>query len=182
MLAMYPEYDAKLEAELRENFHPGDEIDYELLKRLPYLDMVFKETLRLFAPAPVIPREALYDVEVKGIGIVPKGTIIGQIFYRLHRWKDIWGPDAEYFNPDHFLPEVAAKRHPLSFTPFGYGQRACIGQTQAIINVKLQLVHILSKFKFSTDLKMEDLTYKFTLSMNLNQKHMVRVHKRNLWS
>lgn len=177
-LAIHPDVDAKLEAELRENYQHGDPLDYELLKRLPYLDMVFKETLRLFPPAPVFPREALCDTEVKGIGFVRKGTIICEIFYKLHRWKHVWGDDAELFKPERWAADEVAKRHPASFMPFGTGPRMCIGMQQAIISVKLALVHILSKFRFTTDLKMEDFTYKFLLSMHLNEKHMVRVHRR----
>lgn len=177
-LAIHPEVDAKLEAELKENFHSDDDVDYDLVKRLPYLDMVFKETLRLFPPAPAFPREALKDVKVKGIGLLPKGTIVGEIFYKLHRWEYVWGPDAEEFKPERFAPELVKQRHPGCYMPFGLGPRQCIGMQQAIINSKLALVHILSKFKFTTDLKMKDFTYKFNLSMHLNQKHMVKVHSR----
>lgn len=176
---MHPEVDAKVEAELRKHYQSGDEMDYELLKRLPYLEMVFKETMRLFPPVPFMPREALHDFELKGVGLVPKGTILGEVFYTLHRWEKVWGADADKFNPDHFLPEAVEKRHPGCFMPFGAGPRHCIGMQHAMINVKLQLVHILSRFKFSTDLKMEDLTFKFAMTMHLNQKHMVRVHRRS---
>lgn len=178
-LAIHPEVDAKLEAELKQNFQPGDTIDFDLLKRLPYLDMVLKESLRLFPPAPAFPREALYDIEIKGIGLIQKGTIIGEIFYALHRWKHIWGNDAESFKPERFAPEEVEKRHPGCFMPFGSGPRQCIGMQQAIVNVKVALVHILSKFKFTSELKMEDFTYTFVLSMQLNQKHMVQVHRRS---
>lgn len=178
MLAMHPEIDFKVEKELNENYKLGDEVDYDLLKRLPYLDMVVKETLRLFAPAPFIPREALYDVEIKGIGIIPKGTTVGQVYNKLHRWEYVWGSDAECFNPDRFLPEEVAKRHPGCYMPFGSGPRGCIGAIQAMINIKLALIHILTKFKFSTELTLRYLTYKFAVSLHLNQKHMVKVHRR----
>lgn len=180
MLAMHPEIDRKLESELKEIIKDDDEeLDQDLLKRLPYLDMVLKETLRLFSVAPFIPREAMYDVEIKGLGLVPKGTILGQAFFKLHRWKHIWGPDAEEWNPDHFLPETIEKRHPMAFIPFGHGPRSCIAASYSMANVKLGLIHILRKFKFTTDLKLSDLTFKFVLSLRLNQGHMVKVHHRD---
>lgn len=49
-------------------------------------------------------------------------------FFTLHRRKDIWGEDAEKFNPDHFLPENIEKRPTYSFLPFSGGQRNCIGE------------------------------------------------------
>lgn len=58
MLAMHPEVDHKLNQELKENFKVGDQIDHTLLKKLPYLDMVFKETLRLFPTVPIVLRQA----------------------------------------------------------------------------------------------------------------------------
>jgi cytochrome P450 len=59
---------------------------------------------------------------------IPAGITLLINFYTLHRRKDIWGEDAEEFNPDHFLPENVEKRHPYSFLPFSGGQRNCIGK------------------------------------------------------
>jgi len=59
---------------------------------------------------------------------IPAGITFIINFYTLHRRPDIWGDDAEEFNPDHFLPEFVEKRHPYSFLPFSGGQRNCIGK------------------------------------------------------
>lgn len=179
MLAMHPEVDQKLALEIREQVKDVEALDQEVLKRLPYLDMVLKETLRLFSVAPMIPREALADVEIKGIGKIPKGTCVGQVFFQLHRWKHIWGPDASEFNPDHFLPEAVAQRHPFAFLPFGHGPRGCIGQIYSMTNMKMGLINILQKYRFTTHLKLHELSFKFLISLKLNQKHMVKVHLRD---
>lgn len=58
---MHPEVDQQLIQELKENFKVGDQIDHALLKRLSYLNMVFKETLRLFPTVPIVLRQANSD-------------------------------------------------------------------------------------------------------------------------
>lgn len=113
------------------------------------------------------------------IGFVEKGTIFGMNFYNLHRWKHIWGEDANEFNPDRFLPENSVDRHPYAFLPFSGGPRTCLGYQYGICTIKTGLINILSRYKFSTDLKMEDLVFKFSVTMKLVTKHLVRVHERH---
>lgn len=64
MLALHPEIDAKVEKEIFENYRPGDEINYEMLKNFPYLEMVIKETMRLYPTAPMTIRKCMDDVYV----------------------------------------------------------------------------------------------------------------------
>ncbi|XP_046999169.1 cytochrome P450 6B4-like [Schistocerca americana] len=54
----------------------------------------------------------------------------------------------EKFDPEHFSEEQKASRHPYSYLPFGEGPRICIGMRFGLTQVKVALVHLLSKFDF----------------------------------
>ena len=64
---------------------------------------------------------------VLGNCTIPKGALLLLAFHVLHRDKSVWGPTPEKFDPDHFLPEKVAQRHPYAFLPFSGGPRNCIG-------------------------------------------------------
>lgn len=128
MLAMHPDVDKKLYAEIQEFCHEGVEIDYKLIKQMEYLNMVFKEVLRLFPSVPGTARSTIEDTFIEGIGVVPKRTVMVVSSLSMHRDPNIWGPNAHKFDPDHFLSENVAKRHPNSYIPLSAGPRNCIGK------------------------------------------------------
>lgn len=197
MLAMHPEVDQRLHAEIQEFCQDGAEIDHKLIKEMNYLDMVFKEVLRLFPSVPGTVRSTMADTFIEGIGTVPKGAVVVVSSLSMHRDPKLWGPKAHKFDPDHFLPEQIAKRHPYSYIPFSAGPRNCIGKIRGFVmfifklfvclftgmhyanlNIKLLLVKILSIYRFTTPLKYEDLSLRFQLTIKLNCKYLLQVHKR----
>lgn len=91
---------------------------------------------------------------------------------------DIWGDDAEEFNPDHWLPEKVNERHSFCFLPFSGGPRNCIGYIYAMMSMKVVLSGILRKYKFHTNLKLNELEMKFELTLKLSNKHMVGMERR----
>lgn len=65
--------------------------------------------------------------------IIPRSSIIMMSIFNLHYRKDVWGDDADEFNPEHFLPEKANQRHPFCFLPFSGGPRNCIGKIHYVL-------------------------------------------------
>ncbi|XVF24432.1 hypothetical protein REPUB_Repub13aG0127400 [Reevesia pubescens] len=113
------------------------------------LTMVVNESLRLYPPIPIIPREALDDMKFGDID-VPKGVNILVSIIALHQDPDIWGPDADKFKPERFSNGISgACKYPRVFMPWGFGPHTCLGQHLASAIIKILLVTIVSNFKFS---------------------------------
>lgn len=131
---------------------------------------------------------------------VPKNTILIMSCYYLHRNKETWGPNADMYNPNNFLPEKIASRHAYAYLPFSGGSRNCIGTYKtthisltyfekmlplllgikyAWMSMKVVLSSLLRQYKFSTHLRLEDITTKFEVTLKIENRHMVTVERRH---
>lgn len=154
-----------------------EEVTQDHLSQLNYLTMVLNETLRLFPITPFIGREVQEDIQLDEYTL-PKGATLVIPIFKLHRQEAIWGPEAELFNPDNFLPEKVASRHPYAWIPFSGGQRNCIGMKYSLLAMKIMLCHLLRNYKFTTSLKYSDLKFKMALDLKIVNKHMLSIEKR----
>jgi cytochrome P450 family 714 subfamily C len=110
--------------------------------------MVIHESLRLFPPAFALLREAPHDLKLQNLHI-PKGTIVQLTIPMLHCDVDVWGPDAEVFNPIRFANGISgACKYPHMYMPFGFRPRMCAGQNLAMVEMKILLSLLLVRFKF----------------------------------
>lgn len=119
----------------------------QVVERLPYLKMVWEETLRLYPPVHRIDREALADDELCGQR-VKKGDMITVWPWVLHRHKTLWD-EPDLFNPENFDPEAKADRPRYQYIPFGAGPRTCIGMGFAQAEALLVLSRWLAELRFS---------------------------------
>lgn len=111
--------------------------------------MVLLETLRLYGPVSMIARVASQDMKLGDV-VVPKGTAVAIPFAVIHRKKELWGADADQFNPLRFENGVTkAAKHPSALLAFAIGPRACIGQNFAMLEAKIVVAMILQRFSFS---------------------------------
>ena len=110
--------------------------------------MVIHETLRLYPVASFISREALNDIKLGGIDI-PKGIHITISIMMAHRDPSVWGTNSDSFDPGRFANGIAGacKPHHM-YMPFGAGPRTCVGQNLAMLELKVALSLLLSKFEF----------------------------------
>lgn len=143
LLSQHPDILANVQQELKAVLN-GESPTPEQLSRLPLLEAVIKETLRLF-PAGLYT--ARYSMEPFTLGPYKfaKGTWVLLSAYVTHRIPEIF-PE-----PYKFKPERWFSAHPSAyeFMSFSAGPRYCIGQPLAMMQLKIALSMILQKFSLT---------------------------------
>ncbi|XP_022213607.2 probable cytochrome P450 313a1 [Drosophila obscura] len=179
-MAMSPEYQDAAFEELKDVFpNAGDfEVSYEDLQKLVYLDRVLNESMRLIPAIPLLPRVTAQDVRLSNGILLPKGLTVSIDIFHTHRNKDVWGPEADKFNPDNFLPENISKIHQYAYIPFNKGKRYCIGWKYAEISAKIALAKVLRNFKLSTSFRPEDFVFMDNIGMELGKKPLLALQRR----
>ncbi|KAJ4952910.1 hypothetical protein NE237_029742 [Protea cynaroides] len=147
-----PDSMAKVQSELQEIISEEKPVEESDVGRLPYLQAVVKETLRLHPPVPLlIPHKAEAEVEISGF-TVPKDAQVLVNAWAIVRDPNIWT------NPDSFFPErflgssgIDVKGRDFELIPFGAGRRICPGITLGLRMVHLMLASLLKSFDWKIE-------------------------------
>ena len=139
LLAKHPQIQDRLRNEVRSGLpSPMDEnsrVTSKSIERLPYLNAVCKEALRVYPPIMLTVREAVKDTTIQGV-FIPKGTGLVLPPAAVNTSSKLWGPSAATFEPERWLNEREMKSDGESsnfnFLTFLHGPRSCIGQTFAL--------------------------------------------------
>lgn len=136
-LAYYPEYQEKVFNEIISVLPHDQDVTFEDISKLSYMEMFVKETLRLLPSVPLVGRRTDKDLFLSKNLFVPKRTEIVISIFHIQRNPKYWGEQALVFNPENFLPENINSRHSHAFIPFTRGFRNCIGKQYAMFSVKV---------------------------------------------
>ncbi|XP_074282840.1 geraniol 8-hydroxylase-like [Silene latifolia] len=143
------------------------------ISKLPYIQAIVKETLRLHPPAPIlVPHTAQTDVELSGY-FVPKDTEV---------WVNVWSMGRDpilWKNPNLFLPErfmegnseIDLKHQDFRFIPFGAGRRMCPGMPLAYRMVHLMLANLIYSFnwKYENGVRVENVDGQETFGLSMQR-------------
>lgn len=170
-----------LHQEVQNNIHneldmvmAGNEIDYQEIRDLKYLDCVIKESLRMYPPVPLIERA----IEEGGLDLgeyhIPEGVAIIVNIYNMHRDKSVFS------NPDVFMPErfMEDSGRPYTYVPFSSGPRNCIGQKFAYIEMKTLLANVLKRFKIKSITQAEEISIKFAVVLDTKDPLKIKFEER----
>lgn len=144
LLDRHPEVERRLHEQIDEvlGTRPPTLAD---LEDLPYVRMVFQESMRLYPPLPGTLRQP-YEPDVVGGTPVGPRDVIAILPYALHRNPTLW-EDPERFDPERFSPERSDGRPDYAYIPFGGGPRKCIGSQFAMMEGQLVLATLAQRFR-----------------------------------
>ncbi|KAF7028590.1 hypothetical protein CFC21_040483 [Triticum aestivum] len=148
-LVNHPEIQQKLREEIVAVLGAGVAVTEPDLERLPYLQSVVKETLRLRMAIPLlVPHMNLSDAKLAGYDIPAESKILVNAWFLANdpkRWVR-----ADEFRPERFLEEekaVEAHGNDFRFVPFGVGRRSCPGIILALPIIGITLGRLVQNFQ-----------------------------------
>ncbi|XP_037707979.1 probable cytochrome P450 4ac2 isoform X2 [Drosophila subpulchrella] len=176
MLALHEDVQQRCYEEVENLPEDSDDISVFQYNEMFYLECVIKESLRMFPSVPFIGRKCVEESVVNGL-ILPKDTQINIHIYEIMRDPRHF-PDPLSYQPDRFLPENTVNRHPFAFVPFSAGQRNCIGQKFAILEIKVLLAAVIRNFRILPITYLADLTFENGIVLRTQQNVKVKLMRR----
>ncbi|MCV3212601.1 cytochrome P450 [Plectonema radiosum NIES-515] len=126
----------------------GENPDSSMIFKLPYLNAVYSETLRIYPVGMLnFPRVVRTPVTLCGQEL-ERGTVVLGSIYLTHQREDLY-PEPKRFKPERFLERQFST---YEYLPFGGGARRCIGMAFAQFEMKV----VLAKILCSLDLALVD--------------------------
>ncbi|KAF7650160.1 hypothetical protein LDENG_00130380 [Lucifuga dentata] len=146
-LLHHPEVQERVQEELDKEVGGGRAVCLSDRSRLPYLESVINEGMRIRPVSPVlIPHTAMTDTRIGGHSI-SRGTCVLVNMWAIHHDPQHWDkPDL--FNPNRFLDIQGQRVMPSCFLPFGAGPRVCVGESLARMELFLFLSSLLQRMSF----------------------------------
>ncbi|WP_067466958.1 cytochrome P450 [Nocardia amamiensis] len=114
------------------------------LPELEYTGRAIDEAMRLHPPAWAFSRTALEPDNFDRFDLRPGAIVVISPFVN-HRLPRFWDSPLT-FDPDRFTKDRNRARPPFRYFPFGWGAHLCVGQQMALIEIRVGLAMLLSRY------------------------------------
>ncbi|WP_280409914.1 cytochrome P450 [Nocardia brasiliensis] len=146
-LLRHPEWLRRVVTELDELYADGADISFGALRRIPQLEAVVKESLRLHPPLIVLMRVARADFDVCGHRIAPGDLVAATPAVSNRIAADF--PQPDLFDPARYLdPKQEDIVNRWTWIPFGAGRHRCVGAAFALMQLKAIFSILLRDWEF----------------------------------
>ncbi|KAL4651660.1 hypothetical protein ACB092_01G176900 [Castanea dentata] len=153
-----------------------------VVAKLPYLQAIVKETLRVHPPGPLLSwaRLSTSDVQLSNGMVVPANTTAMVNMWAITHDPKVW-EEPLVFKPERFLDaDVDVRGGDLRLAPFGAGRRVCPGKNLGLVTVTLWVAKLLQHFEWVQDMANPvDLTEVLKLSCEMKSPLSVVAVSRN---
>ncbi|KAL4173831.1 hypothetical protein KRP22_005778 [Phytophthora ramorum] len=139
----------ELLAKLPDLFNGQCSPSMDAVGELTYVEAALRETLRLYPSVPIVSKQAVQDAVLSDGTFIAAGAMAGLPMYALGRMPHVWGPDAADFKPERWVDAQTGKLISVSayqFVAFNAGPRLCLGKNLAMLEMKLIVASLLSKY------------------------------------
>lgn len=180
-IAKYPEVQRKIFEEIETEVGMNDNVlTLQNLNQLHYLELVVKESLRLYPSVPYFARKLTEEITINDFTL-PKDLNLVISPYLMGRDPNIFSDPLE-FNPERFNVETTSEVvNPYAYVPFSAGPRNCIGQKFAVYEMKSIICKIIRSFELSVSKEHEPQVF-CDLVLKTENGIILNIRKRNFWS
>jgi len=173
-----PDELARVVDELDALYANGEEVSYQALREMPWLEASLKETLRLHPPLILLLRVATEDIEFREFTI-HAGEMVGASPWVSNRIAEDF-VDADRFDPSRYIdPREEDRLNPWTWIPFGAGRHRCVGQAFALMQLKAIFSVLVEEWEFELAQPQEDYVADLSkMVIQLQQPCTVRYRRR----
>ncbi|KAM5370878.1 hypothetical protein ACJZ2D_008311 [Fusarium nematophilum] len=179
-LSKHPAARATLQQEIQQNLEAGtlsQTPKWPEVNKMPYLDAVLKESMRLL---PIASWGLDRIVPPAGVIIagefIPGGTIVGCQIDAIHQDQGVYGRDSAEFRPERWLEANEDQRRQMdrAFLAFSAGKRTCTGVHIAWLEMKKTLPLLMMNFDLDLVDPMQDVTEGIRSQLLKNISHILK--------